>query len=63
MELNPLIDKVRKKVIRKVANGDKGVVFVDGHPEAPYEKMVKLMDAVREAGNQANLRFVLVLQH
>ena len=56
MELNPLIDKVRKKVIRKVANGDKGVVFVDGHPEAPYEKMVKLMDAVREAGNQAELK-------
>ena len=56
MDLSTLTDKVRKKVIRKVAGGDKGVVFVDGHPEAPYEKMVTLMDAVREAGNQADLK-------
>ena len=54
-----MIDKTRKKIIRKVASGSKGVVFVDGHPEAPYENMVKLMDAVREAGNQAELKVKL----
>ena len=59
MELSKLIDKARKKIIRKVASGSKGIVFVDGHPEAPYENMVKLMDAVREAGNQAELKVKL----
>ena len=56
IELNLLTDKVRKKVLRKIAKGKKGVVFVDGHPEASYDRMVKLMDAIREAGNQAEVK-------
>ena len=56
MPLNTLIDKVRKKILRKRAKGKKGVVFVDGHPEASYEHMVDLMDAIREAGNQAEIK-------
>ena len=56
MPLNTLIDKVRKKVLRKRAKGSRGVVFVDGHPDASYEHMVDLMDAIREAGNQAEIK-------
>lgn len=26
------------------------VVFVDGHPDAPYDKVVELMDTVKESG-------------
>ncbi len=53
--LSELTDKVRKKIIRKRSKGEKGVVFVDGHPDVDYSSMVKLMDAVRDAGEQANL--------
>ena len=31
-------------------------MFVDAHPEAGYAEVVKLMDAVRDAGNQANTK-------
>lgn len=55
LPLRELTDKVRKKIIRKRAAGEKGLVFVDGHPETDYSTMVKLMDAVRDAGNQANI--------
>ena len=55
MPIPMLIDSVRKKVIRKRAKGKKGIVFVDGHPEVSYEGMVTLMDAVREAGKQADI--------
>lgn len=55
LPLPQLTDKVRKKIIRKRAAGEKGLVFVDGHPNIDYSTMVKLMDAVRDAGNQANL--------
>ena len=55
MSIPVLIDNVRKKVIRKRAKGKKGIVFVDGHPEVTYDSMVTLMDAVREAGKQADI--------
>ena len=32
------------------------VDLVDAHPEAGYAAVVKLMDAVRDAGNQANIK-------
>jgi biopolymer transport protein ExbD len=56
-----VIDSVRKKVLRKRAKGKKGIVFVDGHPEVSYESMVTLMDAVREAGRQADINIKIGL--
>jgi len=38
------------KVAQRLRSKSKKVVFVDGHPEAPYDRMVELMDAVRNAG-------------
>ena len=55
-ELNEITDIIRKKIIKKRAAGEKPVVFVDSHPEANYESVVKLMDSVRDAGNQANIK-------
>lgn len=55
-ELAPLTDTLRKKIVKKRAAGEKPVVFVDAHPEAGYAQVVKLMDAVRDAGNQANIK-------
>ena len=54
-EIPRLIDNVRKKVIRKVNKGEQGMVFVDAHPEVEYDNIIAVMDAVREAGNQAEL--------
>lgn len=54
--LGEITDTLRKKVIKKRAAGEKPVVFVDAHPDANYERVVKLMDAVRDAGNQANIK-------
>ena len=48
--LPELIKTLRKKINRK---RKKTVVFVDAHPEASYPSVVKLMDAVREAGKQS----------
>ena len=56
LELNALTDAVRKKIIKKRAAGEKPVVFVDAHPDSDYAAVVKLMDAVRDAGNQANIK-------
>ena len=55
-ELGNLTDALRKKIVKKRAAGEKPVVFVDAHPEAGYAAVVKLMDAVRDAGNQANIK-------
>ena len=55
-ELGPLTDSLRKKIVKKRAAGEKPVVFVDAHPEAGYAAVVKLMDAVRDAGKQANTK-------
>lgn len=54
--LTEITDTLRKKVIKKRAAGEKPVVFVDAHPDANYEHVVKLMDAVRDAGKQANIK-------
>ena len=54
--LREITDRVRKTIIRKRAKGEKGVVFVDSHPEAGYPEVVKLMDAIRDAGEQAELK-------
>ena len=56
LELGAITDALRKKVIKKRAAGEKPVVFVDAHPDANYAQVVKLMDAVRDAGNQANTK-------
>ena len=56
LALNKLTDTVRKKIIKKRSKGEAGVVFVDGHPEVDYNQMVHLMDAVRDAGQQADIR-------
>ena len=44
------IDELHTQVRRKLKSKDDKVVFVDGHPEAPYDSMVVLMDQVRDAG-------------
>ena len=56
LSLGEITDRVRKKIIKKRAKGEKGVVFVDSHPNAGYPEVVKLMDAIRDAGNQANTK-------
>lgn len=56
LELGPMTDALRKKIVRKRAAGEKPVVFVDAHPDAGYAAVIKLMDTVRDAGNQANIR-------
>ena len=55
-EVPNLIDGVRKKVIRKVNKGEQGMVFLDAHPNVEYDKVIALMDAVKEAGNQIDFR-------
>ncbi|MEC7983532.1 MAG: biopolymer transporter ExbD [Myxococcota bacterium] len=50
-DLPLIVEALRKKIKKKKK---KTVVFVDSHPETPYPQVVKLMDAVREAGHQAN---------
>ncbi|MFT4976281.1 MAG: biopolymer transport protein ExbD [Myxococcota bacterium] len=44
------LEELHKQVRRKLKQKKEKVVFVDGHPEAPYNKMVALMDSVRDAG-------------
>ncbi len=46
MSLDELADQVSKRLKGK----DTKVVFVDGHPDANYEQMVKMMDAIRASG-------------
>ncbi len=55
-QLGQITDILRKKIIKKRAAGEKPVVFVDSHPDANYESVVQLMDSVRDAGNQANIK-------
>lgn len=54
--LGELTDQLRKKIIKKRAAGEKPVVFVDAHPDVGYPMVVRLMDSVRDAGNQANIK-------
>jgi biopolymer transport protein ExbD len=46
MPLPQLEEDVRKRLRSKAQK----VVFVDAHPDAPYEQVVILMDTVRQAG-------------
>ena len=61
MPESDLIDIVRKKIIKKVRKGEGKTVFVDAHPNTTYPHVVQLLDAVREAGNQANVRIKIGL--
>jgi len=44
------LDELSSQVQRRLRPKAKKVVFVDAHPEAPYDRVVGLMDAVRSAG-------------
>lgn len=44
------LEELHKQVRRQLRQKDDKVVFVDGHPEAPYDNMIALMDSVRDAG-------------
>ncbi len=48
MSLDDLATQVQKRLRRKAS--DKRVVFIDGHPEADYNRVVDLIDTVRAAG-------------
>ena len=41
------LEDVRRQVARRLRSKSKKVVFVDAHPDAPYEQVVSLMDTVR----------------
>jgi len=49
-ELPEIVSTLTKKINRK---RKKTVIFVDAHPKVSYPQVVKLMDAVREAGKQS----------
>jgi len=44
------LEDLRKQVKQQLRHKKPKVVFVDGHPNAPYDEVVKLMDTVRDAG-------------
>lgn len=44
------MDELSDQVNRRLKSKAKKVVFIDAHPDAPYEKVVFLMDNVRGAG-------------
>lgn len=44
------IDELNRQVRKRLRSKAKKVIFVDGHPDAPYDQMVALMDTVRDAG-------------
>mgnify|MGYP000868805060 CR=1 FL=1 len=46
------MDALRDQLRRRLAATTDKVVFVDAHPEAPYDKVVELMDAARAVGAQ-----------
>ena len=48
--LPEIVSTLTKKINRK---RKKTVIFVDAHPKVSYPQVVKLMDAVREAGKQS----------
>ena len=56
LPLEEVQDRLRKKIRKKRINGEKPVVFVDAHPSTNYADVVKLMDTVRDAGNQASAK-------
>ena len=44
------LDELATQVSRRIRSKAKKVVFVDAHPDAPYNEVVSLMDRVRDAG-------------
>lgn len=44
------LEDLHKQVRRQLKQKEDKVVFVDGHPEAPYDNMIALMHSVRAAG-------------
>ena len=48
MDLDELATQVSKRLRRK--SGDEKVVFIDGHPDASYDRIVNLIDTVRASG-------------
>lgn len=44
------LDELKDQVSKRLRGRKPKVVFVDAHPDARYDKVVQLMDAVREAG-------------
>lgn len=44
------LDELATQVSRRIRSKAKKVVFVDAHPDAPYNEVVTLMDRVRDAG-------------
>ncbi len=44
------IEELSDQVTRRLRGRTSKVIFVDGHPDAPYDKMVQLMDTVKESG-------------
>ena len=50
ISLIEIVNTLEQKINQKKK---KTVVFVDAHPLAPYPNVVKLMDAVREAGKKS----------
>ena len=51
-----LIKNIRKLVIRKIKAGEQAMVFLDAHPNAEYDTVIKLMDVVKKAGNEIDLQ-------
>ena len=54
----PLMD-LRREVARRLRPKAKKVVFVDGHPDAPYEQVVLLMDTIRGTNEPGVVRIGL----
>lgn len=46
------LEQLESQLRRRLAGTKDKVTFVDAHPEAPYDKVVELMDAARAAGTE-----------
>jgi len=44
------IEELHSKVRKRLRSKSHKVIFVDGHPDAPYERVVEVMDTARDAG-------------
>lgn len=53
------LDELRREVAQRLRSKAKKVVFVDGHPDAPYEQVVTLMDTVRGTNEPGVVRIGL----
>lgn len=53
------LEDVRREVARRLRPKAKKVVFVDGHPDAPYERVVNLMDTIRGTNEPGVVRIGL----